>query len=1489
MKKIFTLFLLLFIAGTGFTQKIEKFTREDEPFIDELAKMFDDVRKGEGKEFIQKQFAPVWINDQAYKLKQQEIIFETLEMLIKNKSKVYPEFEQYIKALIYFPTSGKSEKDFMEWQTVLAKLIADKKLKKYLPEFLEASAGIFENNTFYKTETIQWVSSNNNYKFVFDSVPAIEFPSLDLKCFSKGDSSVIFKTGGIYFPTADRFYGTKGKVTWERAGFDPNKTYADFGSYNIRLKGSTFMVDSVTFYNEFFDKPLLGKLTEKILADKTIETSTYPKFESYYQRLQIQNIVKGVDYDGGFTMAGTKLQGSGTQEEPALLTFYRDSKKFLIAQSLEFDIKPDRINSPHASVLFLIDKDSITHSDVNLSFDRKTRQLVLLRSDEGVSKAPYHNTYHNLDMYFEALYWNIDDPLIKMGALQGSAQHYGAFESVTYFKKKRYDSMMGISFTHPLNEIKEFLATIKRNEFDAKELAKYGRYSEEQLNPMLIDLNNKGFIQYDLNTHYVKVEPKLFWYIDNNIGKRDFDVIQFSSDLVSGQNAQLSLLNYDMNLKGVENFQLSDSQKVNIVPLNKEVTVKKNRDFAFGGRVFAGNFEFNGSEYFFSYEKFQLDLIKVDSCRIYVEDETQGFDQFGKPQKRRVKSVLRDIAGYIKVDAPSNKGGFHSPTYPQYPIFTCTKTSYVYWSDPVIQKGVYDKDKFYYQVQPFTIDSLDNFSKKDLKFNGTLVSSGIFPDIEEPLVLMDDYSLGFTKSTGASGLTAYAGKAKVTAELKLDYSGLKGGGDFNYLTSSASSKEFLFLPDSMLGKTNLYSNREQSGKVEVPKAKCDTTLLAFYPKKDQLDIASVTTPIDFFDNEATLTGTLKLKPTGMTGVGDMKFGGATLASLDFDYTRRKILADTASFQLAGMGDSEGLGLAFKTDNVNANVDFDKRQGVFKSNGGETKIEFPTNKYVCFMDQFTWYMDRDEMDLSSNRKAADDLVIDTSDEMSKSNFFSVAEGQDSLNFLSSKAKYDLRKSRITCEKIQYIVVADSKITPDSGKVVIEKFANMLPLSKAQILSNYVTQYHKIFNAEVKINGRKKYSGSGDIAYTDENKKESVIHIETLKVDTTLQTVGIGKIAEDAQFFLSPAYEYYGDFELQANQKFLTFDGGAKILHNCEKMPRTFYKFKSEINPDEIFIPLDTSMRAMDMTKLGIGVMISTASQIEVYPAFLSDIREKADQSLILAEGFLYYDKITSRYLIGSKEKIRQPKLAGNLITLNAGSCELNGDGKINFGVDLGMVKLTNVGEIKYKTAENEMTTQGTAMIKFPIEESAVKRMYEQIEQWPNLQPVDVTKTKYEKGLVEILGLEKSDKLISELNLSGQLKKVPEELQATMYLADVKFIWNNTDETFQSVGLIGIASMDKKQLFKYVKGKIEIEKKRGADMIRIYLELDPGTWYYFEYKLGIMNILSSDKDFGTILTEVKEDKRKFEEGKYKHTYLFVNNKKKRDDFVGRFRDL
>ena len=39
-------------------------------------------------------------------------------------------------------------------------------------------------------------------------------------------------------------------------------------------------------------------------------------------------------------------------------------------------------------------------------------------------------------------------------------------------------------------------------------------------------------------------------------------------------------------------------------------------------------------------------------------------------------------------------------------------------------------------------------------------------------------------------------------------------------------------------------------------------------------------------------------------------------------------------------------------------------GEFASNDGETKIELPANQYICYMDEFGRYMDKDEMEMTS---------------------------------------------------------------------------------------------------------------------------------------------------------------------------------------------------------------------------------------------------------------------------------------------------------------------------------------------------------------------------------------------------------------------------------------------------------------------------------------------------------------------------------------------
>ncbi len=1479
--------LLFFILCTSsyFGQGVQSFDSNTQKFLDELADFMNSSRKKVGRDFIENEFSPIF-GAENFPVARQIKVQKFIHYMHEYHLRAYPDFDNYLHAVMAFTLANKSQEEFEKWNNIITKFIKDKKKRKHLSKFLANSETFFRDNVFSSSAAVAWKAANFEYEFVYDKEPKIVFSKLDLIGIAKGDSSIITNTKGVYFPVTNKWKGEDGIITWSRAEFDPKTTFAEVRKYEIRLKGSTYKIDTVFFHNEFFDEPLLGRLQEKLLANKTGDKASYPRFESYEKRLVIEEIFPNITYVGGFAMAGVKLAGTGTIDEPAEIYISREGQDFFNSKSLEFSIRPDRISSHHASIKIRLGNDSIIHPDVQLNYDEKTRILTILKDEEGLSNGPFFDSYHNIDMYFETMSWKIDDPLIEIGAVRGSTQKYAAFESKDYYRKIRYDALMGLSFDHPLSRLRQYAAEIGSREFNSHDYAYFERTSAEKLEVELIGLASKGYIAYNIDTHDIKLRQKLYDTMVRNAGKMDYDVLQWSSDVGNGNNAQLNLLNNNLLLRGVRQIHLSDSQNVTIFPANGEVIMKKNRDFKFGGRLVAGNFEFLGKEYLFNYDNFEVDLNKVDSCRIYVVDENSAVDQYGNKEKLRIKNVLEDIGGTLKIDAPTNKSGFHSEKYPEYPIFNCAKNSYVYYDNSHIQGGVYDRDRFYYQLKPFTIDSLDNFNKKDVKFDGTLVSGGIFPDINEPLGLMDDLSMGFVKSTSGAGLPLYGGKGTFTTDITLNYNGLQGEGEIEFLTTKASSKNYVFFPDSTKGRTYEYENAGQSGGFEVPKAKAQEVDLAFYPTQDMLSATSVDTlGISFFNDESILTGTSNLTPSGMTGNGTMAFNGAELDSDHFKFKLRKIIADTSSFRLAQMGDDN---LAFKTDQVSSVIDFDERTGFFKSISGETKIEFPTNQYICFMDEFKWFMDNDQMELSSSRKPSSDFVIDTKEGRDASNFFSVNELQDSLNFLAPKAIYDIKKAMISCSEVMYITVADSKISPDSGKVVIHKRAKMDPLTNATILSNYITKYHSIYNANVKIEGRFEYSGEGDYTYVDESKQEQIVHLKEIKIDDDLQTKAIGVIPEESEFMLSPAFEFQGKFELYASNPYLTFEGGVKIMHNCEDVQQNWLKFKTEINPIDIYIPIDTNLRDIEMNKLGVGVIMSDDAPIELYSTFLSAKHERADKALIDATGFLHYDKNKRRYSIGSKEKIQQPDFSGNLLVFDTKTCELHGDGILNLQVDYGLMKIKNIGEIENISATNETRIASVTLLDFFFDENALDQIVEQIAMYPMLQPVDITKTQYEKSIREILGTEKADKAISQLNLTGMFKKVPQELQQTFYFADTKFYWNDSTDSFITNGDLGLATIGKKQIFKYVKGKIELSKERSKDIIRIYFEIEPKIWYYFEYSSAtkMMNVISSDKKFLEIIQEIKSDKRKLKEGKQVFNYQILASKKRRNDFVDRF---
>ena len=1450
--RILTVIVSCLIGFSLSAQTIKNFTPEPAKFAEEMQKFLEETNKKEAEK-IMEEFNLVWTSGK-FSATQQQAIYKTSNTMLRKRMKAFPDFKNYLFTLIGFASSNQSTASFDAWQESLDKLLLLP--SKHFTNYITTCNNLFRANIIYQSPSTNWHSNNSTYSFEFDSLPKIIFPALNLVCVSRGDSSIIYDTKGVLYPTLELFYGQGGKVDWLRGGWDPKVIHAELAGFVIDVTGSDFIADTVTFYNTtYFKNPLKGRYSDKIIANADSSNASYPRFESYTTELEIKSIVPDVNYRGGFSLMGNRMIGSGNAESNASLIFYREGKPFILAQSKRFAIRKERLTSDDASITIFFEEDSIYHPGVTFKYIVADRELALIRGEEGKSKSPYFDSYHQVDMYFDALYWKIDEPIINMKMISGSGESKATFESSNYFRKQRFLRIQGLTQIHPLSTIKQIAEKNNSKIVTTDDLMKAMRLPEGEVRNLLIHLSNQGFIAYDATNDIAIVKDRLYYYLLANSGKTDYDVIQFESIINAKPNASINLLNFEITMRGLAPIVLSDSQNVVIYPTDQEVKLKENRNFTFAGRVHAGRFDFYGKLFSFDYQNFKINLENVDSLRLKVEsDDPNEVDDLGRRKLVAVRSVLENITGDLLIDFQGNKSGMHE--YPNYPIFNSKKDSYVNYDKSYIQQGVYNRDRFYFHLDPFTIDSLDNFSRAGLRFNGEFVSGGIFPDFRDTLSLQPDLSLGLVRNTGPDGWPAYSGKGRFTNTVSLSNEGLHGKGSIDYLTSTSQSDDYLFLPDSMNSNAKSFVNRKEIlNEVEFPSVLADTVYIHWEPPNDVMYVYQRASVMKMYDGNSYLSGNIQLKPTGMTGNGVMTFSASELESNLFKYKSDVFDADTSDFRLTS---DNTAALAFTTKNVNSHIDFINRVGEFKSNGGGSYVTFPLNQYICYIDRFKWFMDAKEVELSSGNASNLNDTSASGVNLTGSEFISIEPRQDSLRWLAPFARYSLKDYLIKAEKVALIQTADASVIPDSGKVVVERYARMRTLTDARIIANSITKYHTIYNATVDILGKKKYEGSGDYDYVDEKKTKHHFHFEKIAVDSAVQTYADGVLPDSADFALSSQFRFKGNVHLTAAQEFLTFSGYAKPNIHCEKIQENWIRFSGEINPANVSIPISAPIT--DSGEKLAAAVAQTGDSTGIYAAFLMPKQRPSDLEIISASGVLYFDKDMKQFRITTKEKLEKPGIAGNFLSLDDSKCFVYGEGKLNFGSDLGQLQLTTVGSVENNLNNDVTDFDLIAAVDFYFNEDALKVMSTQLSTNPNLKPTqDAGRKTYEHGLVELVGKERADKLLAELNLYGAFKKIPDELRHTIFFTELKMEWNNETKTYRSVGQIGIGSIDKVNINRRMNGVVEIVHKRSGDALNIYLEPESGQYFYFSYSRGLLQAISSYSAFNDEINKVKPEKR------------------------------
>lgn len=1532
---LFTCFMLLsFFSGA------QSYPTERDKFVKALQQTVSNSATPKDMNFIKKQLEPMLLETKDFPDNYFTKMVETANLMESKKIKAYPEIFNYVFSVYSFVKGKQSDASYKAWHSSVDKMLDAKNINKF-KDFIEFSAGFFSENTLAEATSSKWMYKGGTYSFEYTDKPIIRFEGGKLMCvvINEGktreenpylDSIVVRGTSGVFLPIEKEWKGKGGTVDWQKVGLPKDKTFAVLKSYETKMKsGKTLNVDTVMLTTPYFSKPIAGRLSDAASSSAREVDRNYPGFSSFEKRLTIKNISEDIDYDGGFSLKGDDFEGQGTVAQPAKLIIYKDAKSFVKVTALKITINPKQISaSPAQTVINYAIKDSVYHPGCDFKYDVATKTYEFGRGKSGISQTPFSDSYHALDLYVPKITWTkgSQDLQLTYGMEVGQEQRLSRLESKNFYDGRLYDQLAGLATTHPLVSMYNYTYKYDKTTLTEGEAATALGGTVEQVRTLLLQLSGLGFINYDTEARMVTVNDKTSNFIKAKSGKQDFDNLSFISDLrpktmpveytqeqiskdkklqamdstFKAKTAQrrimknfgtINLTNLTIMLEAVDAVKLSEQQGTAVFPDGNQVTIKKDRNFDFSGWINSGKLEVKTQKASYVYESNKINLLKTEMGIFRVRPLT---DRDGK-ETIEMGSAISGIVGELLVDAPNNRSGNEKKANDlkinDYPKLIVSNSPKVYYNDKSIYRGAYDSTRFFFTVAPFEMDSLDNFSEKFLRLDGELTSAGIFPKFKEKLRIMPDYSFGFSQTLPAEGYDFYSTTSKygkkanandtIKNKIVLSNNGLQGAGKIDFVHSTSISRAFTFLPDSTVGYAQ-FENRPIEVGVQFPDVVSKEAYITYVPKGNVLKASSTETLLSFFKNEAKLKGTAIISPNGMTGFGIMGLKDANLQADKFKFKRWDADSDTATFNLKNMYQEEDEDpLSFKTDNVNAHVSFSERKGVFKSNDGESTVQFPNNQYICKMDMFTWFMDQESVEMAQTGKK--DINIDSDLGLAKPNFFSVHPKQDSLQFKAPKANFSLKEKTIYCSKVEFIDVADARIFPDSMKVTIRKKAVMEPLKNSSIVANYITKYHKFTKANTRITARRAYTSEADYPYIDADSTVTIVHMDKIGLDSTFQTIATGKISSESNFKLSKQFDYYGDVKIFAANPLITFSGATRINHNCDKFPRNWMAFTSQIDPKNIQIPVSQTMKTLDGIAVSAGIVWRDArdpDSVTLYPTFLSTLVSPNDPILMTASGLLQYNFGAKEFQIGSADKLVNRNAKGNFLALHTESCSMNGDGKINLGMDYGDITVDAVGTANYNQSTGQTTLNITARYNLPVDKNLFEKVATKINASEGLKPLDFGSNTMMQAITEWKDAEAANKIKETYVQEGEVKRVPKELEQGIVVTGIRLSSYNRD---QVAGLItntesaAIVNIFDKPVFKYVPAKSffkqSYSENPSGDKFQFLWSIPGGYDYYFDYAMtrkdGLLQIYTTDKELEGGITAIKEDKRKAKNFKYDPT--------------------
>lgn len=1484
-------------------------------------------------------------------LDEQKKIHDQLGKMLEKGLKPNPDFRIYFSAITHAKvTEGLDTQKFSEYLNVSASVI-DTYDRSTIIHFLKTSSLFFEHRAIFYDKSNQLFIADDSYHFEFVALdvleeilpemidqpveeyeddweenpwddeggfvdtlftkkavpiiegPVIRFDQVSLNMVTGHDSVFIHNTKGSLVIKDHLFVGEGGRFDWPvviKDSVESSAIYADLYNYNFDVKKPGFSANKVLLtYEERLNEAIEGLF--KFRSVRHDSTHVYfPHFTSYNSNINIKGLGnKNLRYQGGFSLKGHKIYSSSVLSNRAQIDYTDDSGKKFKTVAPFFEFGDSVIVARRSATTIYNDYDSLYHPFARFSFNTSDEKLVVQKSKDSNYNTPFYASFFNLNIKADIIKWNVNSDSLEISLLGGKKELATIFESVEHFDSLDFKYISGVYSFHPLN----LLASYSRkngDQFYVDDVAKKYKLNINSLKAAMQHIGQIGFINYNYGTGEINLTPKLFHYVKSYRAKKDFDDIIIKSKIDTAANAVYNLKEKKMLIRGIQELYLSNPLNVKIVPDSSKIVMTGDRDFIFNGRIIAGNFEYIGHEYAFEYDSFLVRMGHVDSIKLYVEKKSKS----GKTSKIAISntlssseeaSVTTDVsreAGTLYVNRPNNKSG--KKLLPDYPKFNAGIGAVVRFDRKKIFNGIYGKT-IYFEAPPFAIDSLNDSDPGSIKFDGTFVTGGIFPVFAEKLHVMKDYSLGFNHKIPEGGYQLYRGHGIVYGDISLDKNEIRGDGKIDFVAATLISNDFIYHPDSVFTEgSSMEIREEEHNGVIFPRMTLSNYDLHWLPKKDSMYIYNTDEPFQFYDQSASLDGMTTIVSNGVYGKGSMITRGSEINSEDYHFEHTQFFARHAQFEIKSDDPEKPV---LNGDDVQLKFNLDESYAdISPEIEGMAAMSFPYAQMNTSITNARWDLNEQKIFM---RKPKDTPL-------ESSYFYTVNEDLDSLSFYATVAEYDINSLEMKISGIPYIVVADAKIIPENGEILIHENSRIAQLTNTTIILDTLNGYHRLNDGVIDIISRNEFSGHATYEYINALRDTFAIQMENFHLEQFLDSaasggsffdkkktqiyvqhsVANGSVIEDDNILVSPGFLFKGDMILYANRPGLKLDGYVKLDFKEQEHVNSWVKYNSEGSQQAVIIPYKDVITESGM-KIEAGLHFSALDN-NLYSNFLENKKGMDDDDFFAPDGDLFFNSETNEFMIEDVAKAAGDSFSGKVFAYNEDTNDIRFEGSIQFFAPKKGVSILASGLGRGNINTNQYSINSFLSILFDIPPQAYQQMATDLLEVVEYEGApeglgDPTELLYKLG--DIIG-DRNTKEYEEASIQEYIPigSISKEVARPLVFANVNLKWSDAHRAFYNEGKLGMSNILSTDINAAFKGFIEIKKdEAGGTVINLFLQASSESWYFFGYEGDRLMIFSSNNNFNTYIS-TKSNASKANVGEL---VFYLGNKTEVLDYINRFR--